>query len=56
MMFLPVAVLVEDPEGLPELLFTVRVLHLAGHHVQELLEVYRAVACQSAHRDKVRRY
>lgn len=42
-----VAVLVEHPEGLPDLLLAVRVLHLARHHGQELGEVDRTVACRS---------
>lgn len=40
----PVSVLVEDPEGLPNLLLGIRVLHLPGHHGQELGEVDGAVA------------
>merc|ERR1719181_1347302 len=39
-----VAVLVEDAEGLLELLLGVRVLHLAGHQGAELREVNGAVA------------
>jgi len=39
-----VAVLVEDTEGLPDLLFAVGVLHLARHHGQELGEVDCAIA------------
>ena len=41
----PVAVLVEHAERLTDLLFRVRVLHLARHHRQELREVDRPVAC-----------
>ena len=39
-----VAVLVEDLEGLEDLLLGVGVLHLAGHHGEELGEVDGAVA------------
>merc|ERR1719336_3566857 len=39
-----VAVLVEDAERLPDLLLAVCVLHLPGHHGEELGEVDRAVA------------
>ena len=41
-----VAVLVEDAEGLAQLVLAVLVLHLARHHVEKLLEVDRAVACK----------
>lgn len=36
--------LVEDSESFPDLLLTVRVLHLPGHHSQELGEVDGSVA------------
>ena len=39
-----VAVLVEDAEGLADLLLTVRVLHLARHHCEKLRKVDSAVA------------
>ena len=39
-----VAVLVEHSERLPDLLLTVRVLHLPRHHRQELGEVDSAIA------------
>ena len=38
-----VAILVEHPEGLPDLLLAVRILHLPRHHRQELWEVDGAV-------------
>ena len=43
-----VAVLVEDAERLTQLVLAVLVLHLARHHVQELLEVDGAVTCNHA--------
>jgi len=39
-----IAVLVEDAESLLDLLLAVRVLHLAGHHGEELWEVDGAVS------------
>merc|ERR1719474_2440170 len=39
-----VTIFVENPEGLPDFFFTVCVLHLSGHHCQELGEVNCAVA------------
>jgi len=39
-----IAVLVEDAESLLDLLLAVRVLHLAGHHCEELREVDGAVS------------
>ena len=38
-----IAVLVEHPEGLPDLLLAVRILHLPRHHREELWEVDGAV-------------
>lgn len=39
-----VSILIEDLESLLDFLFTVSVLHLAGHHGQELGEIDGAVA------------
>ena len=39
-----VSVLIKDLEGLLDLLLTIAVLHLSGHHGQELREIDSAVA------------
>jgi hypothetical protein len=39
----PVAILIKDLESLLDLLLAIRVLHLPGHHGEELREIDRAV-------------
>ena len=41
-----VAILIEDAEGLADLLLTVRVFHFASHHCEEFGEVNGAITCK----------
>ena len=43
-MEVPAAVLIEDPEGLPDVLLQVGLFELLGHHREELLKVNLTVA------------